>query len=206
MIYFLVTTSLFNNCPIRESQYTNGIINLKRMIEKIQINNYKIIIIENNGERDTILNKLDCEVFYTRNNFLPIHNKGYKELQDIFDCIKKYNILDDDFIVKMTGRYILDHESNFMNIIKNLNNTKYECVIKYGSYLKPSYYKIDDCVTGLIGMSCFYVKQIEYPTTNNECVEWKWAKVTRLINNNKICPVHHLGIHICPGSNRYIKV
>ena len=37
MIYFLVTTSLFNNCPIRESQYTNGIINLKRMIEKFKL-------------------------------------------------------------------------------------------------------------------------------------------------------------------------
>jgi hypothetical protein len=77
MIYFLVTTSLFNNCPIRESQYTNGIINLKDMIQKNQINNYKIIIIENNGERDTILNNLDCEVFYTRNNLLPTSNKGY---------------------------------------------------------------------------------------------------------------------------------
>ena len=205
MIYFLVTTSLFNNCPIRESQYRNGIINLKHMIQKNQINNYKIIIIENNGERDTILNNLDCEVFYTRNNLLPTSNKGYKELQDVLECIKKYNILDNDFIVKMTGRYILDNKSSFMNIIKNLNNTKYECVIKYGSYLNPIYYKIDDCVTGLIGMLCFYVKQID-PPTHNECVEWKWAKVTRLINNNKICSLRNLGINICPESNRYFKV
>lgn len=205
MIYFLVTTSLFNNCPVRESQYRNGIINLKRAIQNFQINNYKIIIIENNGERDTILNKLDCEVFYTRNNLLPIPNNGYKELQDIFDCIQKYNILDDDFIVKMTGRYILDNESNFMNIIKNSNNTKYECVIKYGSYLKPSYYKTDDCVTGLIGMLCVYVKQIEKPR-HNECVEWKWAKVTRRINKNKICSLYKLGINICPGSNRYFNI
>jgi hypothetical protein len=49
MIYFLVTTSLYNDCPIRKSQYTNGINNLKRMIHKLQINNCKIIIIENNG-------------------------------------------------------------------------------------------------------------------------------------------------------------
>lgn len=50
---------------------------------------------------------LDCEVYYTLNNNVQTNNKGYKELQDILDCIVKYNINDSDFIVKMTGRYIL---------------------------------------------------------------------------------------------------
>jgi hypothetical protein len=92
-----------------------------------------------------------------------------------------------------------------MNIIKNIDKTSYDCVIKYGSYLKPNYYKTDDCITGLIGMRCVYVKQIEKPT-HNECVEWKWAKVTKLINNNNIYIVNILGIHICPGNNMYFKV
>ena len=148
---------------------------------------------------------LDCEVYYTENNFIQTNNKGIKELQDILDCIDKYNINNTDFIVKMTGRYILDDNSEFMNIIKNIHNTNYDCVIKYGPYFKPVNYKMNDCITGLIGMSCLYVKQIEKPN-ENECVEWKWSKVTNLIDDNKIYLVNNLGINICPASNNYFKV
>ena len=135
MIYFIVTTSICNNCSIRKNQYIKGINKLKNVIQHLNFKNYKIIIVENNGNRDTFLNMLDCEVYYTENNFIQTHDKGIKELQDILHCIDKYNINDTDFIVKMTGRYILDDNSEFMNIIKNIHNTKYDCVIKYGSYL-----------------------------------------------------------------------
>lgn len=205
MIYFIVTTSLFNDCSIRMNQYINAINKLKQIILKLNIENYKIIIIENNGEKNTFLNLLDCEVFYSNNNFLPVNNKGYKELQDILDCIKEYKINDTDFIVKMTGRYILHDNSEFMNTIKNIHNTKYECVIKYGPYFSPVNYKMNDCITGLIGMSCFYIKQIIKPQ-ENECVEWKWGEVTNLIENEKIYMVDKLGIDICPGSNNYFFV
>jgi|LakMenEpi03Aug12_release.lakeMendotaPanAssembly.Ray.scaffolds.fasta_scaffold73946_3 hypothetical protein len=205
MLYFIVTTCLFNECPIRKNQYINGINQLKQIIKNLNIENYKIIIVENNGNRYTFLNMLDCEVYYTKNNFLKTGNKGIKELQDILDCIDKYNINDTDFIVKMTGRYILNDNSEFMNIIKNIHNINYDCVIKYGSFFKPVNYKMNDCITGLIGLSCYYVKLIEKPN-ENECVEWKWGKVTNLIDDKKICLVNNLGINICPGSNKYFKV
>jgi len=205
MIYFIVTTSLFNNCDIRLNQYINGINKLKEIIKKLSITNYKIIIVENNGLRNTFLNSLECDVYYTNNNVLKNVNKGYKELQDILDCIEYYNINDDDFIVKLTGRYILHDNSEFMNIIKNINNKNYDCIIKYGSYLSPVNYKMNDCITGLIGMKCIYIKQIENPT-EHECVEWKWAKSTYLINDKKIYIVNKLGIDICPGSNDYFSV
>lgn len=205
MIYFIVTTSMFNECSTRQAQYTNGIIKLKKIIKELEIENCKIIVVENNGLRSTFLNELDCDVYYTENNFLQVTDKGYKELQDVLDCIHNYNINDSDFIVKMTGRYILNDNSEFMNVIKNINDTKYECVIKYGSFGNPVNYKMDDCITGLIGMSCVYVKQIKKPS-ENECVEWNWAKVTKLIDDNKIYLVNTLGINICPGSNDYYEV
>jgi hypothetical protein len=205
MLYFIVTTCLFNECLIRKEQYINSINKLKQIIQDLNILNYKIIIVENNGKTDTFLNMLDCEVYYTKNNFLQTTNKGTKELQDILDCIDKYNINDNDFIVKMTGRYILNDNSEFMNIIKNINNTNYDCVIKYGPYFKPVNYKMNDCVTGLIGMSCYYVKLIETPN-EDECVEWKWSKVTNLIDDKKIYLLNNLGINICPGSNNYFEV
>ena len=68
MIYFIITTSIFNNCDIRKNQYIKGINKLKKIIQDLNFENYKIIVVENNGKRDTILNMLDCEVYYTENN------------------------------------------------------------------------------------------------------------------------------------------
>jgi hypothetical protein len=205
MIYFIVTTSLFNNCPIREFQYIIGIQKLKDTIDLLDIKDSKVIIIENNGLRNTFLNAFGEEVYYTENNYLPTNNKGYKELQDIFDCIQKYNIQDDDFIVKMTGRYILNDNSEFMHVVQNIQNTKYNCLIKYGSFFEPVNYKINDCITGLIGMSCFYVKQISKPTEHG-CVEHNWATIANSISDDKIYIVDKLGIYICPGCNEYFSV
>ena len=63
MIYFLVTTSIFNSCPIRYSQYINGINMLKDVSKKMISEKYEIILIENNGMRNTYLDKLGCKVF-----------------------------------------------------------------------------------------------------------------------------------------------
>lgn len=203
MIYFFVTTCIFNDSEVRKNQYFCAINKLKQMVQNIE--SYKIIIIENNGFRDTYLDCLGCEVFYTNNNSLLSDNKGYKELQDIFDCIDHYNVQDSDFIVKMTGRYILDENSEFINICRNLHNTKYDCVIKYGPYFNPVNYKTNDCITGLIGMSCLYVKLIQKPD-EHECVEWKWGEVTNFIEDSRIFMVDRLGIHICPGCDSYFFV
>ena len=53
MIYFIITTSIYNNCSIRKNQYIKGINKLKNVIQHLNIKNYKIIIVENNGIRDT---------------------------------------------------------------------------------------------------------------------------------------------------------
>jgi hypothetical protein len=196
MIYFIVTTSLFNDSSIRKSQYINGIRKLKKILD----NNNEIIIVENNGKRSTFLDTLGCKVFYTNNNFLETPNRGHKELQDILDTITEFKINDDDFIVKMTGRYILHDNSEFINIVKK---DIYDCVIKYGPYFKPVNHKVDDCITGLIGMRCSYIKQIELPG-DTVAIEWNWAKATNLIE--KIYMVDKLGIDICPGGDHYFSV
>jgi hypothetical protein len=241
MIYFIITTCLINNCIIRKEQYIKSIAVLKDIIYNKKIENYQIIIVENNGLRKTYLDDLGCKVYYTINNLLPTNNKGYKELQDVLDTIKTFDIKDTDFIVKMTGRYLLEYDSEFMNVLdmfsKSANreksvsvekehcdsdcsqfdkthidivdykslSTEIDCIIKYGYFSAPVDYKTNDCITGLIGMRCFYIKQIENPN-ENECVEWKWGKATYLIDDNKIFKVKKLGINICPGSNTYILV
>ena len=55
MLYFIVTTCLYDDSEIRHKQYKNGIGKLLQTIENLKIENYKIIIVENNGKRHTIL-------------------------------------------------------------------------------------------------------------------------------------------------------
>ena len=203
MIYFIVTVCLFKDNPERDSQYIKGIRILKNVIALNNITDYKIIIVENNGNRKTFLEDLGCIVFYTNNNLLSTNNKGIKELQDVLDCITHFNINDDDFIVKITGRYYLHKDSEFIQIIKDINSTKYYCVLKYGWYGSPVDYKTKDCITALIGMRSYYIKKIEMPT-EQECVEWKWAIATYLMDDEKIYKVNKLGIDIAPfGSTNY---
>jgi len=209
MIYFLVTTSLYNDCPIRKERYLNSIHTLKEAVRVANIQNYKIIIIENNGARPTYLDDLGCDVYYTNNNSLPVKNIGYKELQDVLDCIQHYGIQDDDFIVKMTGRYTFDDDSEFLNSLTKINTTGYDCIIRYGPYFDERQSNgiviPHDCITGLIGMRCRYVKQIEKPN-DKEWVEWKWGKASSLIPAARVCALKTLGIYICPQNFQYFLV
>jgi hypothetical protein len=231
MNYFIVTTSIIpklycfdnNNVNYDENnkafvsiekyneerilQYINGFSKLKEMIQKQCLEKYKIIIIENNGKRETFLDYLDCDVFYTNNNSYSIE-KGYKEIRDILDCIKQYNIKDTDFIIKMTGRYILHDNSEFMNVLTD--DIKYDCIIKYGSYDSLDENKKDECISGLIGMRCIYIRLIENLIVNDssmdEIIEKKWAKIASIIDDQKIYKIKILGIYVCPGSNTYYLV
>ena len=204
MIYVLITTSLidknFNN---RKQQYLLGISNtimyFREVFKKNKID-YKFIIIENNNKIDSFLNdfKQYSDIFYTNNNNLINNpNKGIKEIIDIHDCIKHYNINDEDFIIKVTGRYILQENSEFIKIFNNYNENIH-CIVRYGSFFNKDDYNINDCVTGLIGLKCKYVKNIEIPDTLT-CIEHKWAKTIKnevpILN---IISLKKLGIYIIP--------
>lgn len=199
MIYFIVTTSLINtDFEIREQQYINGITTLKSIVKNNIEKDYKIIIVENNGSRKTFLNDIHNEVLYTNNNSCCMLNKGNTELMDIKDVISNYNIQPNDFIVKLTGRYIIQDNSDFIN---NLNED-YDCIIRYGSYMNPCNENYDDCVSGLIGMKCKYINTIQFAEPNKP-IERQWANATHNIKKNKIKKLDKLGLKMCPGSNTY---
>ena len=205
MIYFLVTCSLIDKHPTpwiikvpedyRIKEYATGIETILNISHHIP--NSKVIIIENNGERKTFLNLYKgCELFYTDNNTIDTKNKGVKELKDIKDCINHYNIRDDDFIVKLSGRYKIMDVSPFIDRIRYLTDN-IDCMIRYGSFNRPSDTRIKDCITGLIGMRCKYVKQIEEPHENDP-VEWKWAWVTYQIPDERVIAMKSLGLYMRP--------
>lgn len=194
MIYAIITTSLIEDYyDVRKKQYIYGIkINIENLNK---IPNIKIIIVENNGNIHSFLDDFKQEVIYTDNNFIESNNKGYKELMDILEVINIKNIKDDDFIIKVTGRYIIDYESNFINCVKDLNDN-IDCIIKYGSHDdRINVSRVNDCITGLIGMRAKFIKQINR-NLDGDCIEWKWAKVANTIPDDKIIILNELGIHV----------
>jgi hypothetical protein len=112
----------------------------------------------------------------------------------------------------MTGRYILDKESPFLKIVDNLENNPYTAIVRFNQYDKdPSLVKSKDCITGLIGMKCEYVKKIEVPPIDNILisVEMKWVEVINELNDSEICFLDKLGIYIKPKmlwNNDYLYV
>jgi len=217
-LYFIVTTSLIEeNYEKRKEQYCKGIDTLFEMLKLRKIEDIaSVIIVENTTEngKPTFLDKYNkkknCVVFYTRNHFLNTKNKGIKELYDVRNCIEKFNIRDNDFIVKMTGRYLLDlNNSPFFDALCNMlnsslpNQPKYEAIIKYGWFGCPSNVKQEDCITGLIGMTAKNIMNIVIPM-ENECVEWKWAKQTFHILDEKIFKLtDNIGVYNVSLCNEY---
>lgn len=194
MIYAILTTSLSQSYyDIRKIQYTNGININTNMLNSIP--DIKIVIVENNGLINSFLDDFNYEVIYTDNNDLDTTNKGHKELMDILDVIKKLDIKDDDFVIKLTARYIIDNNCNFINSVKNMDNN-IDCIIKYGSHDdRIIINRVEDCITGLIGMKAKYIKEID-TKIDSECIEWKWARVANTIPDDRIIMLNELGIYI----------
>jgi hypothetical protein len=199
MIYLLITTSLIErNFEERKRRYLNGITTALRRFKDL---NCKIIIIENNGRRPTFLDTLGVDVFYTNNNQLQTPNNGNKELTDLQDCIRQYQIQDEDFIIKLSGRYIIQEQSEFMDALIEHRDTK-AAIVQYGSFNAIQYERIRDCVTGLIGMQCRYMKQIQFAQPFG-CIEWNWADAALSIPESNVHRLRSLGLAICPGIDDY---
>lgn len=217
MIYTIITCSIINNERI--AQYKLCINNYIMALKLNKINS-KIIVIENSGKKNTPLDlsDSDVEIFYTKVNSLE-YEKGTKEICDIIESINYFNINDDDLIIKLTGRYFINMYSEFLTIIKNeiCNNRKnYDCILRYGSFNSKIYEK-NDCVTGLIGIRCRYLKQLKELRIKKELnmkktdvinpIEHDWAEIiNKNINVDKICELKKLNLYICPGKNDYFLI
>jgi hypothetical protein len=196
MIYAILTTSLIqSHYDIRKQQYITGITNNIRQLQKIK-DIGKIIIVENNGNIKSFLDDFNVDVLYTDNNSINSTNKGLRELMDILDVIKKFDMNDDDFVIKVTGRYIIDHQCNLIDTINNYDINGIDCIIKYGSHNDDRVVnRSNDCITGLIGMKVGYIKQINTNVTD-ECIEWEWANVANKIPDDRIIMLDEIGIHV----------
>ncbi len=196
MIYIIITTSIYNKIyPTddihRQNRYIQSIQHLLDLIKNDQ--GIKPIIVENNCERQTCLDDLDCDVFYTTNNKFHCPHKGQNELLDIKDVINKYQIKDDDVIIKITGRYKL-LSLDFIELVKN-NIDTHDAFVKFFNVCTLQY-MYDDCVLGLFSIKCKYLKEFNY--TFLKSAECDFADhVRKYIDPKRLMEINHLDLECC---------
>ena len=195
MIYLIITTSInnkigVNNFEHRKKRYFDCINKILELLKNYS--QIKPIIVENNGSMETYLNELNCDIVYTNNNKINCYHKGENELLDIKEVIDEYNINDEEYIIKLTGRY-MPLNDNFINII--INNQHYDAFIKFYNVCTKSFNK-NESVLGYFCLKSKYLKKFKYQC--KESPEVEFAKFIRNnIEINKIYEIKNLDLECC---------
>jgi hypothetical protein len=152
--------------------------------------------VENNGFRQTYLDELPCLVEYTDNNKHNCKHKGVNELLDIKHIIEKHNINDEDYIIKLTGRYCLLDKS----FIELTCEKKFDAYVKFFNVCTHKFMPYD-CVLGLFSIKCKYIKKFDYSTDKSKISpEVEFAKYIKS-NVSNICEVEKLNLEYCCADN-----
>ena len=195
MIYIIITTCIIDKYEMtipsdREKRYCDCIQQLLNLIQNDS--SIKPIIVENNGVRKTYLDNFKCEVCYNNNNNTQnTSHKGVTELLDIKDVINRYNIQDDDIVIKLTGRYkMLD--LIFVNLVKKCSND-YDAFIKFFNVCEKKFV-FNDCVLGLFAIKCKYLKNFNY-----KCIKSPECEFAEYLRENitKISEIKQLNLECC---------
>ena len=186
MIYLIITTSIHNRYGTKDADERKERY-LYAISETLKIVPYKTIIVENNGTRETYLDSLQ-EVCYTDNNKYSFKSKGVNELLDIKEVIKRYNIQDDDIIIKLTGRYRL-LSSHFLDQI----NDEYDAFVKFYGTCSLQFEQYD-CILGCYAIRAKYIKLYNPLLIDNyKSDEVAFARYVRFCGAN-VKEIQHLDV------------
>jgi hypothetical protein len=208
-IYFVLTAAL-NKSPKRCRQYARSIqILMNETKQMLTHKSYRIVYVEGNGRRTTCLeNDFGVEILYTNNSgVITGGNYGTNELLDVTDAISYFDMKDTDLLVKMTGRYYLDHHSPFLSILNEMNFHEARALVKFGSYMKPSNQPMMDCISGLIMLPVSSIPVIwqywnQLSNKKDNCIEWQWAAAALALPPSQVVPIQGtMGIYISPGED-----
>jgi len=196
MIYIIITTSINNKIGVqnndhRKQRYTDSINAILSFVKDDP--EIKPIIVENNGVRKTFLDDLGCDVVYTNNNMQYFHHKGVNELLDIKQVIRQYNIQNDDYIIKLTGRYRLLNRT-FIDQVKCGVDIK-DAFVKFFNVCTLQY-MFDDCVLGLFAAKAKYLKMFGYSCVRSPECEFA-DHLRKRVAPLKIEEIQDLGLECC---------
>lgn len=209
MIYLIFTTCISSYYGTDEAKDENTrmhvySISIPKTIDAISKSeqlrvNILPIIVENNGERPTpfdIIRGAGIQVVYTDTNKNSSLHKAEKELADLKEVIRIYNIQDDDIIIKMTGRYFVNSPI-FFDFVKQQENN-FDVIMKFMNICTQEYTQ-NDCILGLYAIRCKYLKQFNYTDFTNSA-EVQFATWIRE-NIQRICEVYTLDMVALSGED-----
>ena len=210
MIYLIITTSINNRYGVqdandRRDRYLYAISEtLKVLPESI-----KPIIVENNGERSTYLDNFitntlgKVPVVYTDNNKIQFKSKGANEILDIKTVIEKYNISDDDIIIKLTGRYRIISSHFFEEVINN--QTNYDAFVKFFGTCSLQFEKYD-CILGCYAIQAKYIKLYNHTYMDNyKSAEIAFARYVRFCGAN-VKEIIKMDLECCFAEDKRILI
>lgn len=203
-VYLIITCCIDNTAgkddyEHRKNRYLISINNVINLLEK---KNIKIIVIENNGFRDTYLNGLPCDVIFSEHNKVSIRHKGVKELADIKYAIHKYKIQPDDYVIKLTGRYNPENSEFFDLVTSPENQEKYDVFMKFFNVCTKEFME-NDCVLGLFACKCKYINTFKYKREQFAEVEFA-TYIRENVPREKIMEVERLYLECCFGNDHSI--
>jgi hypothetical protein len=211
-VYLIITCCIDSKIGVkwtgrRRQEYFLGISNI---LEHCREKDIIPIIVENSKDGSSYLDVFNCDKVYTKNNEFEVEgdfilHKGVNELRDINFVIKKYNIQNDDMIIKHTGRYMLFQDDFFKLVLDNLDK---ECIQKTYNVCTYSNNEID-IVMGLFAIKARYLKVFKYTgmDDNMGCEEDFKRYILSHIKKEDIVEVDKLYLRVCLGDNhKFIDV
>lgn len=213
MIYLILTTCVNDksrdiNYEDRKKSYISAITQTLSVLPSEIVP----IIVENSGLRESYLDTFGCNVHYTNNNDKIYIHKGVNELLDIKSAIDKYDIKDDDMIIKLTGRYPVLNDSFFKTVI---NNPDKDAFVKFFNVCTLEFLE-NDSVLGLFALRCKYLKEFNYASNATfserfdysivpgaKCPEVEFAIfVRKTIQPEKLDSMQWLGLKCIVGDSK----
>jgi len=186
---FIFTATIFDN---REELYVERI---KENIQKLRGFPCSFYIVENNGERNTELDKIEgVQLLYTNTNGRQI-NKGMKEFFDILLLGEKYGFADEDIIIKLTGLYTLEDSCELIEVLKQ-EHKNYDAFVKWYNICTNAY-ALDDCILGLYALRYRYLSEFNYiGMQSHPSMEHVFAShIRQAVPADRVRDMMHLGMY-----------
>lgn len=207
MIYLIITTTVHNkagtgviNGEHRRLRYLESI---NEAIKYAKLYDIKTIIVENSCDNSSYLDDLGCDVVYTKSNNQNYNHKGVNELNDIKHVIRKYDIKDDDIVIKLTGRYKLLSDEFFKTVS---NNQHYDSFLKFFNVCTFQYHPdLDDCVLGLYAIRVKYLNSFSFKGFASPEVEFALFN-SGYVPIDKIYRINDLQLECCFAGDLSILV
>jgi len=206
-VYLIITCSINNKVGIkwagrRRQEYFIGISNV---LEHCREKDIIPIIVENSKDGSSFLDVFNCDKLYTNDNVFKdfqdteyLEHKGQNEIRDIRAVIEKYNIEDDDMIIKHTGRYMLFQDDFFKLVLNNVNEK--DAIFKgfnVCSYTEQD----DDMVMGLFALKAKYFKEFEFKIFNLGCEQELRTYINDKVLPELILKTNVLYLRVCIGQD-----